>query len=142
MSKILVQYWTQMGLSHIASVLGKPLHMDMCTKNKAILKFSRVCIDMKATSSFPTSILLELEDGSTTTIDVEYPWKLSACTLCKVFDHTNRTSTRVVRRDWIPKRMFWHREDLKTKRVDYYQKKRVCITWISNSISTTRSGYP
>ncbi|GAV60147.1 DUF4283 domain-containing protein/zf-CCHC_4 domain-containing protein, partial [Cephalotus follicularis] len=98
LSKILIQYWTKMGLSYIASVLGKPPHMDLSTTNRYALAFARVCIDMAATSSFPNSIILELDDGTTTTIDVEYPWRPASCTLCKVFDHANKTCPRAVRR--------------------------------------------
>ncbi|GAV73234.1 DUF4283 domain-containing protein/zf-CCHC_4 domain-containing protein, partial [Cephalotus follicularis] len=91
LSRVPVQYWTKLGFSYIASVLGKPLHMDANTTNRYALSFARVCIDMEASSSFSDSIVLELDDGSTTTIGVEYPWLPTSCTLCKVFDHSNRT---------------------------------------------------
>ncbi|GAV61101.1 zf-CCHC_4 domain-containing protein [Cephalotus follicularis] len=77
--------------------------MDANTTNRYALSFARVCIDMEASSSFPDSIVLELDDGSTTTIGVEYPWRPDSCTLCKVFDHSNRTCPRAVRREWLPK---------------------------------------
>ncbi|GAV78744.1 DUF4283 domain-containing protein [Cephalotus follicularis] len=72
LSKIPIQYWTKMGQSYIASVLGKPLHMDLSTTNQYALAFANVCIDMAATSSFPNSLLLELDNGTTTSIDMEY----------------------------------------------------------------------
>ncbi|GAV77098.1 DUF4283 domain-containing protein/zf-CCHC_4 domain-containing protein, partial [Cephalotus follicularis] len=103
LSKIPIQFWTKLGLSYIASVLGKPLHMDLSTTNRYALSFARVCIDMAASSSFPDSIILELEDGSTTTIGVEYPWRPVACTLCRVFDHSNKNFPRAVQREWMPK---------------------------------------
>ncbi|GAV74252.1 hypothetical protein CFOL_v3_17732 [Cephalotus follicularis] len=49
--------------------------MDLSTTNRYALNFARVCIDMAASSSFLDSIILELEDGSTTIIRVEYPWR-------------------------------------------------------------------
>ncbi|GAV80152.1 DUF4283 domain-containing protein, partial [Cephalotus follicularis] len=55
-----IQFWNKVGLSYIASVLGKPLHMDVTTMNRHALMFARVCIDMSATSSFPESVTLEL----------------------------------------------------------------------------------
>ncbi|GAV64098.1 DUF4283 domain-containing protein/zf-CCHC_4 domain-containing protein, partial [Cephalotus follicularis] len=94
LTRVPVQYWTKLGLSYIASVLGKPLHMDMNTTKRYALSFARVCIDMEATSSFPDNIILELDDGSTTTIGVQYPWRPASCTLCKVFDHSNKTCPR------------------------------------------------
>ncbi|GAV74061.1 DUF4283 domain-containing protein/zf-CCHC_4 domain-containing protein, partial [Cephalotus follicularis] len=103
LSRVPVQYWTKLGLSYIASVLGKPLHMDVSTTKRHALTFARVCVDMAATSTFPYNIILELEDGNTTTIEVEYPWRPTSCTLCKVFDHSNKTCPRAVRREWLPK---------------------------------------
>ncbi|GAV91219.1 DUF4283 domain-containing protein/zf-CCHC_4 domain-containing protein, partial [Cephalotus follicularis] len=98
---VLMQYWNKMGLRYISSVLGKPLHMDANTTHCHALVFACVCIDIPATSSFPESITLELDDGRTTSVGVEYPWRPSACTLCKVFDHSNRTCPRATRREWI-----------------------------------------
>ncbi|GAV80400.1 DUF4283 domain-containing protein, partial [Cephalotus follicularis] len=43
-----VQFWNKMGLSYIASVLGKPLHMDVSTMNRHALTFARVCVEMNA----------------------------------------------------------------------------------------------
>ncbi|GAV77841.1 DUF4283 domain-containing protein/zf-CCHC_4 domain-containing protein, partial [Cephalotus follicularis] len=103
LKRIPVQYWNKVGLGYIASVLGRPLHMDANTTNKCVLTFSRIYIEMAASSPFPDSITLELEDGSTTSIGVEYPWRLTACSLCKVFDHSNRTCPRAVRREWMPR---------------------------------------
>ncbi|GAV92979.1 DUF4283 domain-containing protein/zf-CCHC_4 domain-containing protein [Cephalotus follicularis] len=98
-----VQYWNKLGLSYIASVLGKPIHMDTSTTNRYALMYARVCVDMAATSTFPDSITLEMEDGSTTSIGVEYPWRPAACALCQVFDHSNRSCPRATRREWIPR---------------------------------------
>ncbi|GAV83916.1 DUF4283 domain-containing protein/zf-CCHC_4 domain-containing protein [Cephalotus follicularis] len=98
-----VHYWNKVGLSYIASVLGKPLHMDANTTHRHALMFARVRVDMPATSSFPENIILELVDGSTISVGVEYPWRPNACTLCKVFDHSNRTCPRVIRREWLPR---------------------------------------
>ncbi|GAV75792.1 DUF4283 domain-containing protein, partial [Cephalotus follicularis] len=98
-----IQFWNKVGLSYIASVLGKPLHMDVTTMNRHALVFARVCIDMSTTSSFPESVTLELEDGRTTSIEVEYPWRPAACALYKVFDHSNRSCPKVTRREWMPR---------------------------------------
>ncbi|GAV66435.1 DUF4283 domain-containing protein, partial [Cephalotus follicularis] len=103
LQRVPLQYWTKTGLSYIASVLGKPLYMDACMTNRYALSFSQVCIEMAASSSFPDNITLELEDGSTTGIGVEYPWRPPSCLLCKVFDHANKNCPKVVRREWMPK---------------------------------------
>ncbi|GAV80387.1 DUF4283 domain-containing protein/zf-CCHC_4 domain-containing protein, partial [Cephalotus follicularis] len=103
LSRVPVQYWTKLGLSYIASVIGKPLYMDVNTTKRHSLSFAKIYIEMAATSSFPDSIVLELENGCTTNIGVEYPGKPAACTLCKVFDHSNKTCPKAVRREWMPR---------------------------------------
>ncbi|GAV80937.1 DUF4283 domain-containing protein/zf-CCHC_4 domain-containing protein [Cephalotus follicularis] len=103
LTRVPVLYWTKLGLSYIASFLGKPLHMDANVTNRHALSFARVCIDMETSSSFLDNIVLELDDGSTTTIGVEYPWRPVSCTLCRVFDHSNKSCPRAVRREWMPK---------------------------------------
>ncbi|GAV80399.1 LOW QUALITY PROTEIN: DUF4283 domain-containing protein, partial [Cephalotus follicularis] len=103
LSGVPVQYWMKLGLSHIASVIGKPLYMDVNTTKRHSLSFARICIEIDATSSFRNRIVLELENGCTTKIGIEYPCKPAACNLCKVFDHSNKTCPKAVRREWMPR---------------------------------------
>ncbi|GAV92612.1 DUF4283 domain-containing protein/zf-CCHC_4 domain-containing protein [Cephalotus follicularis] len=103
LSNVPVHLWSNEGLSYIASVLGRPLYMDAPTTKRQTLTFARICVDMLATSSFPTAINLDLDDGSSTVVEVEYPWKPQACSLCKVFDHANKSCPKAVRREWLPK---------------------------------------
>ncbi|GAV89206.1 DUF4283 domain-containing protein [Cephalotus follicularis] len=109
LSRVPIQYWTKIGLSYIASVIGKPLYMDVNTTKRHSLSFARICVEMVATSSFPDTIVLELENGCTTDISVEYPWKPAACTLCKVFEHSNKTCPKAVRREWMPRQVLMAR---------------------------------
>ncbi|GAV85406.1 DUF4283 domain-containing protein, partial [Cephalotus follicularis] len=46
LSRVPVQYWTKLGFTYIANVLGKPLHMDANTTNRYALSFAHVCIDV------------------------------------------------------------------------------------------------
>ncbi|GAV88568.1 DUF4283 domain-containing protein, partial [Cephalotus follicularis] len=69
-----VFYWNKVGLSYIASVIGRPLHMAASTTNRYALTFARVCVEMPVTKSFSDTITLEKEDGSTIYMGVEYPW--------------------------------------------------------------------
>ncbi|GAV60802.1 DUF4283 domain-containing protein, partial [Cephalotus follicularis] len=84
LSNVPVHLWSKLAVSYIASVLGRPLYMDAPTTNRQTLTFSRVCVGMLASSSFPNFIHLDLDDGSSTLVGVEYPWKPQACSLCKV----------------------------------------------------------
>ncbi|GAV92714.1 DUF4283 domain-containing protein [Cephalotus follicularis] len=98
-----LQYWTKTGLSHIASVLGRPLYMDACTTSRYALSYTRICVEMDASSSFPHNITLDLGNRNTMDIGVEYPWKPASCSLCQVFEHSNRNCPRAINRVWMPK---------------------------------------
>ncbi|GAV92090.1 DUF4283 domain-containing protein, partial [Cephalotus follicularis] len=91
LTNVPIHLWSKLGLSYIASVLGRPLYMDAPTTNRKSLTFARVCVDMLALSTFPNAIHLDLDDGSSITVGVEYPLKPQACSLCKVFDHANKS---------------------------------------------------
>ncbi|GAV80364.1 DUF4283 domain-containing protein/zf-CCHC_4 domain-containing protein, partial [Cephalotus follicularis] len=97
LSNVLIKFWTRTGLSYIASVLGRPLYMDTLTTNRHNLTYARVCVDMATSRAFPSSISLDLDDGDTATIGVDYPWRPQACTMCKVFDHSNKTCPKATR---------------------------------------------
>ncbi|GAV83158.1 zf-CCHC_4 domain-containing protein, partial [Cephalotus follicularis] len=90
-------------LSYIDIILGRPLYMDCPTTNRQALAYARICVDMSSSSTFPNTILLDLGEGGTTVVGVEYPWNPQACSLCKVFDHANKSCPKAVRREWLPK---------------------------------------
>ncbi|GAV89567.1 DUF4283 domain-containing protein [Cephalotus follicularis] len=103
LSNVPVHLWTKLGLSYIASVLGRPLYMDSPTINRQALAYARICVEMSASSTFPNTILLDLGEGGTMVVGVEYPWKPQAYSLCKMFDHANKSCPKAVRREWLPK---------------------------------------
>ncbi|XP_031260596.1 uncharacterized protein LOC116118762 [Pistacia vera] len=82
-----LEYWTPKGLSHIASVVGVPLYMDIITKYGARLDFAKVCLEMDSSSDFKESFELKLPNGEIASIKVEYSWKPFTCAWCKTFGH-------------------------------------------------------
>ncbi|GAV86408.1 DUF4283 domain-containing protein, partial [Cephalotus follicularis] len=81
---------TRPGLSYIASALGVPLCMDAATTAGNRLSFARVCVKMKAQSNFPNSFKVRQRSGILADIMVQYVLKPSACSVCKVFDHSSK----------------------------------------------------
>ncbi|GAV62768.1 DUF4283 domain-containing protein [Cephalotus follicularis] len=51
-----MECWTPRGLSHLASVLGTPLHMDLVTEAKQTISFARLCVEMYTDRGFPDVI--------------------------------------------------------------------------------------
>ncbi|GAV92640.1 DUF4283 domain-containing protein, partial [Cephalotus follicularis] len=85
-----MEYWTPLGLSHLASVLGTPLHMDPATEAKQMISFARLCVEMCADRAFPEVIKVKRSSGAVVEVRVEYSWKPPVCERCKVFDHSTR----------------------------------------------------
>ena len=82
-----LEYWTNTCLGYIASVVGKPLHMDSLTEYRTRLSFARICIEVDLSSKFPKTARLNLGNGKYTTIKIEYPWVPHNCSHCQVFGH-------------------------------------------------------
>ncbi|GAV62213.1 LOW QUALITY PROTEIN: Exo_endo_phos domain-containing protein/DUF4283 domain-containing protein, partial [Cephalotus follicularis] len=93
------ELWTKQGLSYVASALGVPLCMDAATTAGNRLSFARVCIEMKASSNFPTSYKVRRRNGTLVEVLVQYAWKPSPCSECKVFDHSSKQCHLVARKD-------------------------------------------
>ncbi|MBA0761768.1 hypothetical protein Gotri_024363 [Gossypium trilobum] len=74
LSCIPLEFFTQNGLSYIASVTGSPLYMDSITISQNKLSYAKVCIEIAADFVVHVSVNVELNDGSIVTIDVEIPW--------------------------------------------------------------------
>ncbi|GAV80731.1 DUF4283 domain-containing protein, partial [Cephalotus follicularis] len=45
-----LEFWMPCGLSHLESVLGKPMHIDTAIENRKITNFARVCVHMEVTN--------------------------------------------------------------------------------------------
>lgn len=81
--------WNNIGLSPIASFVGKPLLMDECTRNKTRLIFARVLVEISIDSVFPNSIPLWVDGKFVMDLPVEYQWKPQKCALCSSFGHSS-----------------------------------------------------
>ncbi|GAV75655.1 DUF4283 domain-containing protein [Cephalotus follicularis] len=93
------ELWTKLGLSYVASALGVPLCMDATTTACNRLCFSRVCIEMKASSCFPTSYKVRLRNGTLIDVMVQYSWKPLACLVCRVFYHSSKQCHLAAKKD-------------------------------------------
>ncbi|KAK2658721.1 hypothetical protein Ddye_005254 [Dipteronia dyeriana] len=95
------EYWTEEGLSYIASAFGKPLYADSLIESMKRISFARVCIEIDATCDLVDSFDLFMGDdtytneGEKVEIFVEYQWKPKICTECKSFGHSDVTCLRL-----------------------------------------------
>ncbi|KAL5701522.1 hypothetical protein ACHQM5_026848 [Ranunculus cassubicifolius] len=93
--KIPEELWNGDGLSRIASAIGEPLFPDRKTEQKAKTDYARICIDVKATSTFPTIIPVVVDKKRVFKVTAEYNWRPPRCMQCKVFGHSESNCSRV-----------------------------------------------
>ncbi|KAL5725828.1 pectinesterase [Ranunculus cassubicifolius] len=104
--KIPEELWDDEGFSRVASAIGRPLYADRKTELKTKTDYARICIEVKATSTFPTAIPVVVDKKRVFRVSAEYNWRPPRCTHCKVFGHSedNCPKHKVQQKSvWIPK---------------------------------------
>ncbi|XP_050213937.1 uncharacterized protein LOC126665243 [Mercurialis annua] len=99
-SMLLWEFWNPNSLSSIASILGRPLFADKCTRDRSRLAYARVLIEMKLNGVFPDIVVIEDGEGMQHTQMVEYEWKPIVCEVCNKLGHRNCE----VKQIWIAKK--------------------------------------
>ncbi|KAK4381920.1 hypothetical protein Sango_2921200 [Sesamum angolense] len=91
-----MEYWTDEGLSTVASGVGTPLYTDGITKDCSRLDFARVCVMLDFNSTLPKHLVVispVLRNGKEDPkrIDVEYEWLPQQCKNCCSLGHVSAT---------------------------------------------------
>ncbi|KAL0293605.1 UNVERIFIED_CONTAM: hypothetical protein Sradi_6928900 [Sesamum radiatum] len=87
-----MEYWTDEGLSTVASGVGTPLYTDGITKECSRLDYARVCVMLDYNSTLPKHLIVispVLRDGKEDPkrVDVEYEWLPQRCKQCCSLEH-------------------------------------------------------
>ncbi|XP_071726548.1 uncharacterized protein [Rutidosis leptorrhynchoides] len=98
--------YTEVGLSVIASKIGRPMMLDaytstMCLESWGRPNFARAMIEVSSKQVLKESLKVATPNinGSGNTIDevrIEYDWKPPRCSCCKVFGHNDSQCPKVV----------------------------------------------
>ena len=91
MNNVPLELFTQKGISHIASVLGKPLYMDSITAKQQRLAYAKVCVEVEATMDILSTIEVEIRNEKSMTVHVEVLWMPVKCSQCGIFGHRDKT---------------------------------------------------
>lgn len=83
-----LQYWTEAGLSYLASAVGKPLYADAMTESTSRISYAKICVEVDAQSPLPHSIDLITSTGRMVKVGVKYPWRPLRCVACNIFGHS------------------------------------------------------
>ncbi|KAL0300097.1 UNVERIFIED_CONTAM: hypothetical protein Sangu_3139200 [Sesamum angustifolium] len=87
-----MEYWTEEGLSTVASGIGTPLYSDGITKDCSRLDYARVCVMLNYNSDLPKHLVVispVLRNGKEDPkrVDVEYEWLPQKCSNCCSLGH-------------------------------------------------------
>ena len=100
-------YWTEKGLSRLASVVGPPLCADALTSKLEILPYASMCVRYSIGTALPNSITaVDIDPISGCKINVEvkitYVNKPLFCTGCNSLGHTIAACPTILRK-WVLK---------------------------------------
>uniref|UniRef100_A0A803PAS3 DUF4283 domain-containing protein n=1 Tax=Cannabis sativa TaxID=3483 RepID=A0A803PAS3_CANSA len=82
-----LQYWGTKCLSALVSTLGKPIMTDKVTKERSMVKFARVLVEMDISDEHPRRIEFLNEHGQLIELPVEYEWLPVQCKNCRSYGH-------------------------------------------------------
>jgi len=83
-----IKYWGLHSLSKIGSMLGIPLKTDGFTKDKMMLRYARMRVEMSLEGQFPEFIEFPNEKRVLIRQMVHYKWLPIKCTYYKMFGHS------------------------------------------------------
>ncbi|KAF5193439.1 hypothetical protein FRX31_016973, partial [Thalictrum thalictroides] len=83
------------------SKIGKPRCCDDITVKRETLDYARICVEVPAETTYPTTLRFDMGNGKIAVVGVEYSWKPQVCTHCKVFGDMTRSCPNTA--TWVPK---------------------------------------
>ena len=97
-----IKYWGTKSLSKIGSILGMPLKTDKYTKERQMIRYARLLIEMPIEGPFPDYIDFFNEAGILIRQPVSYEWIPTKCNHCAMLGHTEDVckKKRVIRSEW------------------------------------------
>ena len=72
-----LDYWTEQGISYIASAVGRPLYADAITEAGKRLSFAKICVEVEVDSILPSSFDLRFSNGESIEILIKLPMEAS-----------------------------------------------------------------
>ncbi|XP_062085514.1 uncharacterized protein LOC133791609 [Humulus lupulus] len=82
-----LQYWGTKCLSALVSTIGRPMMIDKITKDRSMVKFPRVLVDIEIAEQLPHTISFMNECGQLMEQTIEYEWLPTRCSTCKNLGH-------------------------------------------------------
>ncbi|XP_062104336.1 uncharacterized protein LOC133815521 [Humulus lupulus] len=83
-----LQYWGTKCLSALMSTIGVPILVDKVTKDRSMMQFARVLVEIELSEDLPKSVQFLNEKGQLVEQFLEFEWLPTQCRGCKVYGHT------------------------------------------------------
>jgi len=100
-----IKNWGTDSLSKIGSILGIPLKTDKFTKDRQVIRYARLLVEMQIDGPFPEYIEFFNEDGILIRQQVTYEWIPTKCAHCAMLGHSEDVCKKkgVIRTEWRQK---------------------------------------
>ncbi|XP_062118703.1 uncharacterized protein LOC133832366 [Humulus lupulus] len=98
-----LQYWGQKFLSALVSTIRKPIMVDKFTKERSMIRFTRVLVEMEITDDPPFIIYFVNGKGKVQEQFVEYEWLPIKCNNWKGFGHNMAECKKNGLKTWAKK---------------------------------------
>ncbi|XP_062080725.1 uncharacterized protein LOC133785513 [Humulus lupulus] len=98
-----LQYWGTKCLSALMSTIGNLILVDKVTKDRTMMQFARVLVEIEITEKVPKSIQFINEKGQPMEQLLEFEWLPTQCKECRVFGHTEMMCNRKQKEIWRQK---------------------------------------
>uniref|UniRef100_A0A803PM67 Reverse transcriptase domain-containing protein n=1 Tax=Cannabis sativa TaxID=3483 RepID=A0A803PM67_CANSA len=118
-----LHYWGNKSLSALVSTIGKPFMVDKVTKERSMVKFARVLVEMEITDSPPNIIHYFNEHGRLVVQGVDYEWLPVKCKNCGGFGHNMSECRKNEKGQWVKKDKGEVGKDNKDMGKKYVKKK-------------------
>ncbi|XP_062086245.1 uncharacterized protein LOC133792360 [Humulus lupulus] len=98
-----LQYWGTKCLSALMSTIGVPILVDKVTKDRSMMQFARVLVEIELSEDLPKSVQFLNEKGQLVEQFLEFEWLPTQCRGCKVYGHTESMCNKKPAEIWRPK---------------------------------------
>ncbi|XP_062100859.1 uncharacterized protein LOC133806786 [Humulus lupulus] len=98
-----LQYWGRKILSALVSTLGKPIMIDQVTRDRSMVKFARILVDMEISETPPKTISFVNKRDQLVDQLVEYEWLPSKCKTYGCLGHTMVNCSKDKGYFWVKK---------------------------------------
>ncbi|XP_062085709.1 uncharacterized protein LOC133791813 [Humulus lupulus] len=98
-----LQYWGKKFLDALVSTIEKPIMVDKFTKDRSMIRYARVLVEMEITEDPPFVIYFVNERGQVQEQFVEYEWLPIKCNNCKGFGHNLVDCKKNSSKGWVKK---------------------------------------